>query len=619
MKKIYFLIFLFLSSLISINATDVLFGKIIRPAYVEWETDEGFQVEFEVKNDNVLTAQNYSVDLSITNSMEETVFSETVEDADLEPFTSTILKSSQYFIPGELGTFKLKMHINFSEDIDISNNDYEGFFDVVESPGFRLEPGLGFSLSQINFNFQEVQKENSAYGLAVADFGTIREVSGFTSGYINFFTPEIGWTIQNMIFDFNSGYPGLSAMFNFGMEGPITGLQGTAVVSEEPLYKFAPPSYDYFEVGSINYNAEGRNAPIGVIPAPVPFDSIKFKEGGKQDLVWQRGHVNIEQDRNQCAPASVANSFQWMENEQDLPVPHEHRKGIRDTSLVGEIDKAMERDEHDHVRDSKALEGKLKYIDDNNLKDSLKIKHKNRKGQTFVSNDTVKVGNTMSIPNTDTTSLIDWILQELKDDEDVELAIGWDGGGGHWVDLIGGGYVDGVPWLAWVHDGDQAYDDMGTPGDEADDTTKANGGITPETAGYGWSYVINNRLAAVFRNDTSYGTIDLAFSESKDTSMVTSVSENYDESLIKEFSLSQNYPNPFNPTTVIKYNIPVDSQVKLRVYNSLGQLVRTLSSGFKRAGSYEITFRSDNLASGVYIYELSTDNFYDSKKMVLIK
>lgn len=619
MKKTYFPILLFLIALISIDATDLKFGGIIRPQLVEWDTDEGFQVEFEVENDNVLTAETYSVDINIYNSMEQMVFSETVEDGDLEPFTSTTLKSSTYFKADGLGTYKLSMQINFSEDIDLSNNDYEGNFDVVESPGYHLEPGFGFSLSQINFDFAEVKREYSSYMLGAADFGAIFEASGLTTGYINFFISDLGWVVQNMIYDFNSGYPGLSTMFNYGMEGPITGLMGTAVISEEPLYEFAPPTFDDYDVGLIDYNAEGRNAPIGTIPAPVPFDSIKFQEDGRRDLVWQHGHVNIEQDLNQCAPASVANSFQWMENEQGLPVPHEHKKGIRDTSLVGEMDKAMERDEHDPVGDSEALSGKLKYIDDNNLTDSLKIKHKNRKGQTFVSNDTVKVGNTMSIPNTDTTSLMDWILQELKDDEDVELAIGWEGGGGHWVDLIGGGYVDGVPWLAWVHDGDQGYDDMGTPGDETDDTTKANGGITPQTAGYGWSYIIDNKLACVFRNDTSYGTIDLAFSESRDSSKVTSVSEDYDKSLVKEFSLSQNYPNPFNPTTVIKYNIPVDSKIRLRIYNSIGQLVRTISSGFKHAGSYEITFRADNLASGIYIYELQAGNFTDTKKMVLLK
>jgi hypothetical protein len=595
-----------------------LINRVLRPYQIEFQNDEGFQVEFEVENANVLAAEEFTVDVTIKDELQTVVFFESVQGSNLEPYSTSVYITEFFYLPTELGKYYLNLDLEFSEDIDPSNNDLDMTFEVVESPGFKLQPGM-IHISQLNFTFENAQQEYSSYGLLSTDFEMIAEASGFTSGFINMVTPEMGWVIQNMIFDLTSGYPGLSTMFNLGMEGPVTGIQASAYVSEEPLMEFSALDYIDFNVGLIDYNSAGRNSPIGTIPAPIPRDSIKFKEGGKDDLVWQHGHVNIEQDVNQCGPASVANSFQWLENEQGLPVPHEHKPGIRDTSLVGEIDKAMERDEHDTVPDGKALSGKIKYIDDNNLTDSLKIKHKNRRGKSFVSNDTVKVGNTMSIPNTDTTSLIDWILQELKDGEDVELAIGWDNGGGHWVDLIGGGYVQGVPWLAWVHDANQGYDDMGTPGDTADDTTKANGGITPQTGGYGWSYIIDNKLASVVGNDTSRGTIDLAFSESIDTSKVTSVSEQFDVSLIKDFSLSQNYPNPFNPTTVIKYKIPIDSQVRLRVYNSLGQLVRTLSSGFKKAGSYEITFRSDNLASGVYIYELSTDNFYDSKKMVLIR
>ena len=82
-------------------------------------------------------------------------------------------------------------------------------------------------------------------------------------------------------------------------------FQASAYASEEPLLEFSALDYIDFNVGLIDYNSAGRTSLIGTIPAPIPFDSIKFKEGGNQDLVWQHGHVNIEQDRNQCGSASV--------------------------------------------------------------------------------------------------------------------------------------------------------------------------------------------------------------------------------------------------------------------------------------------------------------------------
>ncbi len=88
---------------------------------------------------------------------------------------------------------------------------------------------------------------------------------------------------------------------------------------------------------------------------------------------------------------------------------------------------------------------------------------------------------------------------------------------------------------------------------------------------------------------------------------------------VEKFELSQNYPNPFNPTTAIKYNLPEAGNVKLSVYNLLGQEVKTLVNGFKNAGSYTISFDAQNLSSGVYIYKLETNNFNQSRKMTLIK
>jgi hypothetical protein len=89
--------------------------------------------------------------------------------------------------------------------------------------------------------------------------------------------------------------------------------------------------------------------------------------------------------------------------------------------------------------------------------------------------------------------------------------------------------------------------------------------------------------------------------------------------IISEFKLEQNYPNPFNPSTVIRYQIPVNSDVTLKVYDLLGREVETLVNEFKPAGKYEVEFNANNLNSGIYFYNLEADNFRETKKMILLK
>jgi len=89
--------------------------------------------------------------------------------------------------------------------------------------------------------------------------------------------------------------------------------------------------------------------------------------------------------------------------------------------------------------------------------------------------------------------------------------------------------------------------------------------------------------------------------------------------LPKDFSLSQNYPNPFNPGTVISYSIPSASNIKLTVYNTLGQSAKVLETGYKQSGNYSITFNASALPSGIYFYKLEAGNFSQIKKMILIK
>ena len=85
------------------------------------------------------------------------------------------------------------------------------------------------------------------------------------------------------------------------------------------------------------------------------------------------------------------------------------------------------------------------------------------------------------------------------------------------------------------------------------------------------------------------------------------------------FSLNQNYPNPFNPSTIISYSLPMASNVKLIVYNAIGQPVRVLENGFKNAGSYNISFNASEISSGIYFYKIEAGQFSQIRKMILVK
>ena len=87
----------------------------------------------------------------------------------------------------------------------------------------------------------------------------------------------------------------------------------------------------------------------------------------------------------------------------------------------------------------------------------------------------------------------------------------------------------------------------------------------------------------------------------------------------KEFMLSQNYPNPFNPSTIVEFGVPVDSKVKVEVFNILGQLIAVLVDEVRQAGYYKVTFGSSNMPSGVYFYRMTAGSFVQTKKMQLIK
>jgi hypothetical protein len=105
---------------------------------------------------------------------------------------------------------------------------------------------------------------------------------------------------------------------------------------------------------------------------------------------------------------------------------------------------------------------------------------------------------------------------------------------------------------------------------------------------------------------------DLSWSSTTDIS-------NSDNQIPNKFSLGQNYPNPFNPSTRIQYQVSSNSQVNLKVYDVLGNEVATLVDEYKPAGNYEIEFSAENLSSGIYFYKLQSNNFVETKKMILLR
>ena len=101
--------------------------------------------------------------------------------------------------------------------------------------------------------------------------------------------------------------------------------------------------------------------------------------------------------------------------------------------------------------------------------------------------------------------------------------------------------------------------------------------------------------------------------------VTTGLEDLYSNKIPQTYSLGQNYPNPFNPVTHIQYGLPKTGDVKIEIYNILGQKIKTLLNKQMPAGYHEVEFNAQNLSSGVYLYRIEASEFQDVKKMILLK
>lgn len=144
---------------------------------------------------------------------------------------------------------------------------------------------------------------------------------------------------------------------------------------------------------------------------------------------------------------------------------------------------------------------------------------------------------------------------------------------------------------------------------------------TPNTGSFAWSVTRPAGAECLFRVSTQEGTVLDQSDASFAIEFPVGVQQ---DKLPTEFALEQNYPNPFNPSTTIRYQLPMATNVQLVIINSIGQIIRTLADGKTPAGSHSILWdgRDDNgemVSSGLYFYRLKAGDFTQTRKMILMQ
>ena len=130
-------------------------------------------------------------------------------------------------------------------------------------------------------------------------------------------------------------------------------------------------------------------------------------------------------------------------------------------------------------------------------------------------------------------------------------------------------------------------------------------------------WIENNLSIVVFVQSAGSKTVHQSETISYNDLTITGI-EN-EMSTPNKFSLDQNYPNPFNPSTKISWQLPVSGVVIIKVYDVLGKEIATIINEDLPAGKYELEYNASNLPSGIYFYSLSSNDYTESKKMILLK
>jgi len=328
---------------------------------------------------------------------------------------------------------------------------------IVQEPEI---PGIYFN--QVNYRFYNDERVilDSYIGQIKVHQEELTSYYGIPTGYLNVRT-SLGWVVQNLLVStvgLNEEIPYIETKFHL-RDGPVSGIDVTSIdvyldFSSEPASEFYGGEYKHFPVDDTDWWS--YNYFIPSIPPILTFPCFPTL------MCRQSKHPCVQTACNQCCPAAVANSLQYLNNTYGIKTPHENIPGIGNTSsgkaeppnsLVARLDQKMGRNpvlSRTNGAGVWPLEGKLKYINDTGLGNSIKIKYQGRE-DPFAKAGGVTVGK-VKAKDMGAKTTFEFILQECQKGEDVELEFERPDGSGHCVELTGAGWKCGKPYIEYVSD-----------------------------------------------------------------------------------------------------------------------------------------------------------------------
>lgn len=333
----------------------------------------------------------------------------------------------------------------------------------------NLNSSHGVRLYQINY-LGESPRANTDTGLLDIDLLALRSTAAVEQGYINMMIGD-SWEVRNLKVKKESEYPysHLSTPFNLGVETgtKVNQLSASISISAVPLTEFSSADLTAYAVDAISYTIGGvPDHPISAPPTPPTLETALFGNPTNTDAITQFDHPNIEAAVNQCMPASIANSLQYLEDTTDLEIPHEHKMGLKgDDSLVGQLDTHTNRTVISRRSNENSgtwgIQGKLSYLATNGLHDRVVTTHMGN--GDYAGSESVSVavdGKTASATGLGTSINFSTLLNAMKEGQDCELVYSWPGGS-HAVDAVAAGTTNGEPWIVHGSDIDQSSDSKG--------------------------------------------------------------------------------------------------------------------------------------------------------------